>query len=259
MKLWNDQNCVSSYNEDALKEQHMDSLFRLAFLQIEQEQADSLQALVDANKAGMPIAEMDELYTKSRSKIVQMIDKGTIKSQRQRFLHRRLPQITRIAAAILLTLFMGFSVAFATVRSVRVQVLKFLIKVEEQYTELSLVKDEGAAIDVPIDWKGNWYPSYIPEGFTLTSVGMDGYKLFYSGPNDRMITFAEYSVDFEVNMDTENSELSYIPLNGADGLMATKGDSSLITWALYDRFYLLRVDASPEEATKIAEQMKRVR
>lgn len=259
MKSWNNQGYAHPYSENALKEQHMDSLLRLAFLQIEQEQADSLQILVDADKASITIAEMDEIYAKSRPKIAQMIEKGAVKSRRELFLRKTLPQITRIAAIILLTFFMGFTVAFATVRSVRVQVLKFLIKMEGQYAELSLIEDEGTALDVPADWKGSWYPSYIPEGFTLTSVGKDGYKLFFTGQNDRMIMFTEYNADFEVNMDTENSELSYIPLNGAVALMATKEGMSLITWAQYDHFYLLQVDASPEEAIKIAKEMKRIR
>lgn len=194
MKSWDDQNNAPVYSVDALKEQHMDVLLRLAFMRIEQERADLLQALVDENKAGISIEAMDEIYSKSKPKIAQMIEKETGKSRRKRFVRRTLPRITRIAAAILLTIYMGATVTFATVRSVRVYVLKFLINMEEQYAELSLIKDEGAVLDVPIDWKGSWYPSYIPEDFPLSSVGKDGYKLFFTAQDGRMITFTEYDI-----------------------------------------------------------------
>lgn len=237
----------------------MDTLLRLAFLQIEQENAEELQGLIDRDEADISIEEMDNMYERSKPKIARLFDLEARWTVRKRFIKHTLPRITQVAAAVLLVFFIGITTAVATVHAVRIRVLEFLINMEDQYAELSLIEKDDITLDVPNEWKGRVYLSYIPEGFKLSHVGKEGYKVFYEDGKGHTITFTEYNADFEVNMDVENSEIRHIDIKGETALMATKDGTSLITWANYDRFYLLRVDSSPEDAERIAQEMIRIR
>lgn len=48
--------------------------------------------------------------------------------------------------------------------------MKLLIRIDwdEGVMQMNLVEDEGAAFDVPADWPGEYFPSYLPEGLEVT-------------------------------------------------------------------------------------------
>ena len=45
-----------------------------------------------------------------------------------------------------------------------------LIRIEEDHAKLSLVEDEDASFDVPSGWQGDYYPTYIPDGYEVFNV-----------------------------------------------------------------------------------------
>lgn len=254
-------NEAEKFNKDALREQYEDALFRLALIGIEEERAEALTKELEAGKTGLTEAEMDAAYHRSLPKFHHALDRALLKNRRRRFIRQTLPRAAHIAAAALLVLFIGGSVAVAAVRPVRVQLMKLLIRIERAYTELSLVPGEAEGVEVPEGWMGDYYPAYVPEGFKLLATygGVGNSSVQYVTEGDRWLDFGEYDQHTGTNIDTENAALSSVEIGGSPALLSEKGGAVTVAWAWADRYFIVELDGSPEEAIQIARSVQKIK
>ena len=68
-----------------------------------------------------------------------------------------------IVSVALLVFFIGLTTAVATVRPVRLRIMDFIAQIEENYSAVSIVYNENEGIVVPDEWKGKYYPYFIPD------------------------------------------------------------------------------------------------
>lgn len=136
----------------------------------------------DAARGGN--AEMEAFFARQDQENLKKIQAYARKQRNRQFLGHTLPRMAQIAAVIIALVSLAGGVAIATSQAVRVQVMKLLLHVEEEYTELSLVEDEAASFDVPAEWQGGSFPAYIPEGMKLEQ-SIDGNYVLYFGETDR--------------------------------------------------------------------------
>ena len=119
-----------------------------------------------------------------------------------------------LAACIILILAMSGTIAIAMNENVRLYVLRLLIEAGPVDSHIHLVEDTALAFDVPREWKGRYFPAYIPDDMRLMNVDDEGQVAAYKNPNDHEIVFCEYSVDSEVWIDTEESIHESIIIDG---------------------------------------------
>ena len=96
-----------------------------------------------------------QLSDEGKRRVLKAIDKRLRRRKYVHFAKTTLPKAGRIAAAVLSVFFIGLTAAVASVRSVRVSVLNFIMGIEEAYTELGV---GGEMPDVPSEWQGEYYP-----------------------------------------------------------------------------------------------------
>ena len=60
--------------------------------------------------------------------------------------------------------------AIATIPPVRARVMELIFETLRQYTRVSLREKAGPEVEVPAEWGGEYYPSYIPEGYKFDEV-----------------------------------------------------------------------------------------
>ena len=83
--------------------------------------------------------------------------------------------------------------------------------------QMNLVEDEGAAFDVPADWPGEYFPSYLPEGLEVTSKSyIPGYPCieYTSESGERVINFSEMGENSTQVNGIEGAVISYMDING---------------------------------------------
>ena len=148
--------------------------------------------------------------------------------------------------------------AIANVEAIRVKVMELLIDIQEDHTELSFVENENEEFYVPVEWQGNYYPSYIPDGFYLKEQGKLNCYVKYENEQGARINFSEYSADDSVSINSENAELSYTTINGVDAFVIERESSVIITWNSDDKFFVLTANTPKEEALEIANGVKRI-
>lgn len=162
--------------------------------------------------------------------------------------------VMKVAAALFLVGLIGFGTAIAISSDVRVEVMKLLYKITPEYTEISLVNDDDASFYMPEGWKGDYYPSYIPDGYIFDSFQGDNAiaTATYTSMDGKILRFSESTGTTEMNVDTEDYMIENIFLNGSEALLAYKEGSSRIVWKHGNKILMVRTSDTVQSAIDIA-------
>ena len=172
----------------------------------------------------------------------------------RQFIAHTLPHTLHVVTAALLLFFIGLTTAVATVRPVRLRVLDFIAKIEESYSEISLVNDIDNVI-VPPEWKGKYYPVYIPAPFKLSHIDDFFNIVYYTAIGDRVLQFSEYEDTIYTNVDIDQENSFDITINESSGLAMSNGEDTTITWCIDNTYLYLHFSGNLDEAKRIAESV----
>ncbi len=241
-----------------LPEQIGRAKLRMALLEAARIEADEAQAAWDALPDDAPekLAEK-AFHLRTEEKYLRRARRAERAVRAPRLSLRGL----QFAAVLALVVAVSLGTAMAVSGEVRVAVMRLLYRVTPQYTEVSMVEDEGAAFFVPADWTGSYYPSYIPEGYSFYSVtGTASIReTIYTSSENKMLSFTENNPSVESNEDTENYEIKEIDLKGNKALLAVKEGKSKVIWQSADCFMVLTISENAETALKVAQSVRRVK
>lgn len=213
----------------------------------------------DAARGGN--AEMEAFFARQDQENLKKIQAYAQKQRNRRFLGHTLPRMAQIAAVIIALVSLAGGVALATSQAVRVQVMKLLLQVEEEYTELSLVEDEAASFDVPAEWQGSSFPAYIPEGMKLEQ-SIDGNYVVYRGETDRTkkMSFSESDASTVTNIDTEDATVRAVMIQNHQGYIAVKENAVHVFWSDGLHYYIVSTNGIGEDETmQISQSVTKIR
>lgn len=175
---------------------------------------------------------------------------------------RAAPRALRTAAAVCGVLCIGLTTAFASSASFRVQVYTMLAQDYGEYTAISMKATPEDAFDVPEEWGGDYYPSYIPDGFEMTDIENAFNRIFsveYRNSENIRLDFDDSPLTMEMNIDTENAFVYDIDIHGEQALVAVKPEHVIIVWSEYNRIFTVSLDGEDEEtALQVAKSVKRI-
>lgn len=221
---------------------------RIAFAEISEDELDEYGRELSF------VSESD--YSEAAQKrALKLIERKLNKRLRRQFVSKTLPHTLQIVTISLLLFFIGLTTAIATVQPVRLRILDFIAKIEENYSEISLFNDIDKAV-VPSEWKGKYYPSYIPEPFEFSHIDDLFSIAFYNTKDGRAFQFSEFSdADYSsINIDEGNVFDVYI--NDCSGIAISNGEYTNITWCIDDTYLYLHFSGNLDEAKRIAESVK---
>lgn len=159
------------------------------------------------------------------------------------------PKVGRILAIALLLILVSIGSAFATAHMIQIGLLKLDVQTYPDYTSYSLIPS-GETIDVPAEWEGSFYPTYIPDGFVLYDCV---FKIAnYITENNKTLTFTENSYGSSTSFDTENAIISTVEVNGIEATLIEKNGWVAVIWTAHNRFFSVDIDGSVEEALTVA-------
>ena len=114
--------------EEELENELMALKLKMALRQYQEDKLARMMAEHDDDAAGK------ERLANGQDEMIRRIDRQLRKRQARRFARKTLPRFGKIAACLLLTFYVGLTVAVAAVQSVRVELLQFILSIEEKYT-----------------------------------------------------------------------------------------------------------------------------
>lgn len=232
-----------------------DTLFAIALNELQDEQIAEMEKTDSAEDA----SERANFFCNTEKKALREIARGVDRANRRRFLRRTLPKAAKVAACLLLAGNLTIATALATSETVRANVIRFIANITPQYTELGLVTDDDASFDVPANWRGDYYLSYVPDGFEFDAVNEDFDEVYYRNAAQALLTFSENNEDTRMNIDTEGAEISWTSVHGNRAMVATKRGNTFVTWAECDKFLIVDGYCEPEIIVMIAENVRRIK
>lgn len=249
--------------EAELYQELEDVLLRLAFSRIQREDAQRLEKAV-AEMAGTPQGEeMDAALKALRPKVMRTISRSVTLEKARRFSTATLPKIARVAAMCLLAFFLGLTTAIATVQPVRVKVLELIFSIEQEYTEIRFRDSTKAPVNVPDEWKGEYYLATVPSGFSITTLNnLNNNMLMVEFENEAQtetLLFIEANSKSVFKFDTEGEFTETAVIHGNVSLIASKENITTVVWHEDNKYFLLKYSGAKDEAIAIAKGVVRIK
>lgn len=242
-----------------LRSQHRDLALRIALLNAAQQEAaendnrmESLPTSSDERRA-----EVD-FVARNQEAMLRLIRERV---KKEKPLQHKKPSLLSVLAAAVLLIVFAFSSAMAVSSDLRVYIMKLLYQVTPQYTEFRYVPDESIDLKVPGEWGGNYFPSYIPNGFEYYGVtGEQGMQTcIFMAEGDKVLRFSENAISTEGRFDTEGYQVEDIHIGDSQGLVAFQDGKTKILWSSLDRHFMLTIDADKETAIQVAKQVIKIK
>lgn len=235
----------------------------LAEMQIQAEVDAVLADITASDTQGMPAEERESLE-RLNARNLKAIQSYYQKAKLKRFFRKTVPRFVSRAAMVVGIIAFAGTVAIASSRTVRIRVMQLLYAVEEEYTTVTLQENEAAAFEVPADWEGSYFPTFIPDDLTLTSVFSDeeiSIADWSDATGRARLHFTEASETINANVDTEDAVVDdFESGEKVEGRIITKDGSTTIMWRTFDRYYSVFVcDIDQETAIKIVEGLQRLK
>jgi len=256
------------HNLSRLQDEHLDLMLRLTFALEEDETISRL--LDDPDPTLTP--EEEKLADEILALAYARIDAEKKQSRQHKIAQtarKVLPWVVNTAACIILLLAMAAPIALANSATFRSKVMQLIMELDEEKGEayFAFVPDEGAEFDVPEGWCGNYFPSYMPDRFTIYDYDPTFPMPFIELRNaeDHQIFFQEFDEYAEMWAGTDNSTIRNVDVNGSAAVLIEGCTSDNVTWAVTitwqndtNWFCVTTFGLSTDEALRIARSVKRI-
>ena len=235
--------------------QYEDALFKAAIYEAAKDKSVILmeEASMIQEKA------TDELALKRFKKY---IGKKFRKHNSKSFIKTALKITSRVAIVVMIFVTVMFS-ATISVEALRSRFIKFLMNVDEKYTELKLEEydENGNPIEIgkSLGINNIYAPTYIPNGFDIISFDTMEYDtdIYYIAPDGNYISFMACTGTTVSRIDTENADrVENVNVGGKTGVLTEKDDTITLTWSNEDHYFILMSKLDESEIIKIADSVK---
>lgn len=257
-------------NFPEIQDAHLDQMIRLAFAQEAALLAQEWMAQSETPETPQEQERAERLLRRMRAQIDRE-ERAVRRRSRSARLRRIVPRVVEIAACVVLAVAVATPFAIANVEFIRSAVMKLLIRIDwdEDVMQMNLVEDEGAAFNVPADWPGEYFPSYLPEGLEVTWKSyIPGYPCieYTSESGERVINFSEMGENSTQVNGIEGAVISYMDINGQTAVVIetehpeNEADYYVgIAWDNGEKWFSVDTSGIPKEETiKIARSVKKI-
>lgn len=253
----------------ALRERHLDVMIKLAFDLDDVEETQRLLDEPDAELSADDERLADEILVAAFQKAEER-KKARKRQQRSAAIRRAMPRVALIASCLILVLTIAVPIAIASSPVLRSRVMRLIVQVDEEqgWATFNFMEDPDATFDVPEGWMGEYFPAYIPAGFSIWNleeyVAVIEYRSETGSDEYAQIYFAEVGDGATGYVGTDNTDISYIDLHGKtaqviDGYMYNGIHVVTITWASDAKWFMLTTYGIDTETTlEIAGSVKKI-
>ena len=172
--------------------------------------------MVKANSSEDDKKETQRIAAESTPRIFALIERHTKRREGNSF-KRQSARFLKAVACVVLVANMGLTIATATSAPVRAKVMDFLTEINASYMSMGFRETE-LEIDVPENWEGSYYPTFLPEGYMLQFSESDKGKneAEYTDVQGETLRITECNITVINRINTENAEVSHVKVHGVN-------------------------------------------
>jgi len=163
------------------------------------------------------------------------------------------------AAAALLALLLTSAIVTMSVEAIRIRFMNFFIESGKDHNRVDFI-DSSENIQKPGGWNNYYYPTWLPEGYTLLDAqSNDSTKvvIFINEENDLLI-FTQNVNEMGMNMDGDYADAKVIPINDLEGYMTEKDGVISLTWSYQGMVFSLEGADDISVMIRISEKIEKV-
>lgn len=173
---------------------------------------------------------------------------------------RFVPRAAAAAAALILISGALITGALAVSPGVRVYVTNFIFSIEG--SEVRMIAQRGdAGIEVPEGWTGEYFPSYIPEGFVMSGLSdlPSSQQVIYKNDDGMIIILEEAKDAIRFKVDPGEYTVDNVYINGElmERILSDKGMTYM--WSYGGRGFCLRYSGDNAAAREIVRSVTRIK
>lgn len=174
----------------------------------------------------------------------------------------RFYEVYKNVAAIMLLAILAAVVFFGTVDAAREPFFTWIREMTSRQSRLGEdITPSLSVVALPEDWRGYFYPTYIPEGYSLNSYNSKNMQRFLDFQNSAGQVILVWQGDKDtvaIAIDNEDAQEFECVVNGYPALLTIKGELRMLTWRT-DKF-AFRIDGyiADNEIEKIAGNLKQI-
>lgn len=257
-----------TYDISHLQDEHLDMMIQLAY---ELEDNDAVQHALSTPDPDLTPDEArlaDEALLQAFARVKEQQNHPRL-HKAAAIARKALPWVINTAACIILLLAMAAPVALANSATFRAKVMQLIMELDEEKGEayFTFVAEEGTEFIVPEGWRGNYFPSYIPEGFTIHDFNPTFPAPFieYRNAANNQLYFDECDEDSTMLAGTENSTIKNVSINGSTAVLIEGPGADGVTWAVTitwqndtNWFCVTTFGLPTDEALRVARSVKRI-
>jgi len=146
--------------------------------------------------------------------------------------------------------------------TLRAAVFDLVFTRQATHTEIQLVENTQKAFEVPAEWKGRYYPSFIPEGYKMVKIDSEeetSSTISLINIDGHLMHFSENTLDTYTNIDTENANVKNVLIRGYKSLMFIKNGRVILVWSADERYFILNIAGDENAAIQVAESLRLIR
>ena len=153
-----------------LEDEYMDDLIRLAVKRERMRETEEILKLSREPVTPEEESRLDRIWSQALAGMDE-INNRKKKERRNRTVKSVLVNFSRVAACLAVLIMIGAGFAVATNSTFRSAVYRLFITEDagNNVINMSFMKDMDAGFDVPEGWLGVYFPTAIPDNFTITA------------------------------------------------------------------------------------------
>lgn len=245
---------------------HLDMMIRLAF---DVEDNEEVMRILNEPDPVLSLEEKafaDDVFAKALAaseKRVKLENRKRCAKAVRKFLIRA----AEAAACIILVIGIAMPIAIAHSPAFRAKVMQLIMEPDNEKgaAYFSFVEDEQASFPVPEGWTGQYYPSYIPQGFEVYEYDPLFPMVQYQKGEGQILYFTENTEDSDMMAGLDGSTVEPTTINDYPGYIIDGVTSDGIThtvtivWQYETRWFsVVSFGISTDETIHVANSVRQI-
>lgn len=222
------------------------------------------EEMIKAEEGLFPAPEMETIKDKKRADYYRLIEQNTAAFRKRGGRKRRLQALKKglLAACVVIAI---VSVSFTAVVAFSPEMQTYMsnLLVERSFEFVTVgVQVNGPAAVVPEGWAGEYFPSYIPEGFELMQIHppeLNDMPFVRYINGDRLFDFDEMPEYATTHLAGEEKKVSQTTVHDREAVVIEGHGYVEVAWAEFDRYFIVGLTGTVEEAITIARSVERIK
>lgn len=183
------------------------------------------------------------------------------KYERKKKFNSKISLFTRRVAILLVVIALGSLVMTLSVDAYRVKIFNIFTDIKEKYTDINIEREPNNPIGSENLGKLHYYPGYLPRGYKQSDIQNHGrlWLVFFQNDNGDVIEFYQSDLDSDFQVDTEDANTSELYVNGADGILVSKGDVITLFWFTDTHNFYIRGKLKQNDILSMAESLEYIK